>query len=134
MRLILTRMRNIADTLSTVQISLREARADAAAAGGAGSGDGTLTPPGLQARGSTASSRAEFEKRVKTYEQQTLSMVGQMVNEFEQLRKTKANLSRLALAEYLVAGPGAVEWGRKLANLQVGTSRQKPLDGAFAAK
>lgn len=112
MRLIITRIKNIADSLHAVQQTLRDARAKAAEAAAAVSAAAASGSNPL-----VAASAAE--KDVKTYEQQTLSMVGQMVNEFEQLRKTKANMSRLALVEYIVSGPGAIEWGRKLAGIQV---------------
>jgi hypothetical protein len=54
------------------------------------------------------------------HEQQILGLVGQLVNEFEQLQKIGHTMFRLGLIEHLVAGPTSAEWGKKLAALQVG--------------
>jgi hypothetical protein len=65
---------------------------------------------------------AEAAAAAAAHEQQILGLVGQLVNEFEQLQKIGHTMFRLGLIEHLVAGPTSAEWGKKLAALQVGCS------------
>jgi hypothetical protein len=63
---------------------------------------------------------ADAAAAAAAHEQQILGLVGQLVNEFEQLQKIGHTIYRLGLIEHLVAGPTSAEWGKKLAALQVG--------------
>eukprot|EP00879_Flechtneria_rotunda_P011055 GHRR01011551.1.p1 GENE.GHRR01011551.1~~GHRR01011551.1.p1 ORF type:complete len:847 (+),score=311.53 GHRR01011551.1:365-2905(+) len=117
----LTRMHNVADSLAVAQQSLNQHKKAAGTAAAVGKIT-SIPPSSPQPRESTPGSEAA--SAVQAYTHQVAGLVAQLVNEFEQLQKLQANLSRLALVAELVAGSGSGEWGRKLAAIQAAKAQQ----------